>query len=66
VPLEANKIEIRRAVKELFPKVKILKINTIRRRGKKRRVRGVHVGLTKRTKRAIITLAPGDTIELMG
>jgi large subunit ribosomal protein L23 len=65
VPLDANKIEIRQAIRALFPKVKVLSVNTMRRGGKKRRVRGTKTGLTKRTKRAIVTLAPGQTIELV-
>lgn len=65
VPLDANKVEIQQAISELFPKVKVLRVNTIRRRGKRRRVRGLQMGLTKRTKRAIVTLAPGDAIDLV-
>lgn len=65
VPLEANKIEIRQAIHELFPKVKVLRITTARRKGKKRRVRGQSIGFTKRTKRAIVSLRPGDSIDLV-
>ena len=66
VPLDANKIEIRQAIAQMFPKVKVIKINTIRRGGKRRRVRGLQAGLTKRTKRAIVTVAPGQSIDLVG
>ncbi|MGQ9496867.1 MAG: 50S ribosomal protein L23 [Desulfotomaculales bacterium] len=59
---DANKTEIKKAVEELF-KVKVLKVNTIRRRGKQKRVRRV-VGLTPETKRAVVTLRPGDKIEI--
>lgn len=64
VPLDANKIEIRQAIHALWPKVKVLRVNTVRRQGKQRRVRGRIPGLTKRTKRAIVTLAEGQTIDL--
>ncbi len=65
VPLDTNKVEIRQALAVLFPKAKVLRVNTLRRRGKMRRVRGSQMGPTKRTKRAIVTLAPGDTIDLV-
>jgi large subunit ribosomal protein L23 len=63
VPADANKIEIRQALAQMFPRVKVLRINTMRRRGKLRRVR-MAMGRTKQTKRAIVTVAKGQTIEL--
>ena len=63
VPVSVNKIEIRQAITQLWPKVKITKINTIRRKGKTRRVR-MALGRTKDTKRAIVTLREGDSITL--
>jgi large subunit ribosomal protein L23 len=58
----ANKIEIRNAVEEIF-KVRVVKVNTLWRRGKKKR-RGQSVGYTPDRKKAIVTLAPGDSIEI--
>lgn len=62
VARDANKIEIRNAVEEIF-KVKVLKVNTLWRRGKQKR-RGNDVGYTPDRKKAIVTLAAGDSIEL--
>jgi len=59
---DANKTEIKKAVEELF-KVKVLKVNTLIRRGKQKRVRRV-LGMTPTTKRAVVTLRPGDKIEI--
>ena len=59
----ANKIEVKRAVEELF-KVKVIKANTIRMRGKQRRVR-FRQGKTPDWKKAIVTLREGDKIELV-
>ena len=63
VPRDANKIEIRRAVETLF-KVKVLKVNTLQRRGKMRR-RGWSSGESQAWKRAMVTLAEGNTIEIL-
>lgn len=60
----ANKTEIAWAIEKIFAdkKVKVLSVNTINVRSKKRRVRG-HAGKTAGFKKAIITLRPGDTID---
>jgi large subunit ribosomal protein L23 len=60
----ANKIQIRQAVEEVF-RVKVTGVNTVNRPGKRRRTR---FGWGKRpdTKRAIVTLAEGDTIDIFG
>ena len=58
----ANKTEIRQAVEDIF-EVKVRKVNTINRRGKKRRY-GYKVGRRPDTKRAVITLADGDKIDI--
>jgi large subunit ribosomal protein L23 len=63
VPLDANKVEIRRAVEALFG-VKVLRVNTLRRRGKLRR-RGWTSGESQAWKRAMVTLAEGNTIEIL-
>lgn len=58
----ANKTEIKRAVEEIF-KVKVLKVNTIRVKGKQVRRRNI-VGWKPETKKAIVTLRPEDKIEI--
>ncbi|MDS1030420.1 50S ribosomal protein L23 [Bacillota bacterium LX-D] len=62
VDRNANKIEIRHAVEKLF-KVNVLNVNTITVRGKKRR-QGKYEGRTSDRKKAIVTLKPGDKIEI--
>ena len=59
---KSNKTEIKLALEKLF-NVKVMSIKTINVHPKKRRV-GRYVGLTNRKKKAIVTLAPGQTIEL--
>ncbi|MBI3925478.1 MAG: 50S ribosomal protein L23 [Armatimonadetes bacterium] len=65
VDKRANKIQIRNAVEEIFEKVNVIKVTTVSRRGKFRR-RGKHTGFTKATKRAVVSLKPGQQIELGG
>ena len=59
----ANKIQIRRAVQELF-KVKVVKVNTLNVHGKDRRQRTTQAGRTSDWKKAIVTLKEGDKIVL--
>ena len=61
VAVKANKIEIRKAIEELF-KVKVLGVNTVRVRGKAKRV-GRTEGMRPNWKKAIVTLAPGEKIS---
>jgi large subunit ribosomal protein L23 len=61
---DANKIEIREAVEAIF-NVKVAKVNTLNRNGKRRRNRrSFTFGKRPDTKRAIVTLADGERIEL--
>lgn len=62
VASDANKIEIRQAIESIF-KVKVLSVNTLWRRGKEKR-RGRVSGKQPDRKKAIVTLAPGDSIEI--
>ena len=59
---DANKTEIKIAVEAVF-KVKVIGVNTLNRQGKKRRTR---YGYGKRpdTKRAIVTVADGERIDI--
>lgn len=59
---KSNKTEIKLAIEKLF-NVKVMDIRTINVHPKKRRV-GRYVGLTNRRKKAIVKIAPGQTIEL--
>ena len=65
---EATKTQIRHAVEEIF-KVNVVKVNTVNIGGKSKSFarRGVRTkGRTKDTKKAIVTLKPGQKIELGG
>src|SRR6184192_2907051 len=60
----ANKIEIRQAVETLF-NVQVVKVNTLNRKGKRKRNRRTFTfGKRPDTKRAIVTLAEGQRIPL--
>ncbi len=59
---EANKTEIRQAVESIFG-VRVTNVNTLNRKGKKKR-RGRWFGTRPDTKRAIVTLAEGQKIDL--
>ena len=61
---DASKPEIRDAVQKIFG-VKVAKVNTINRKGKRKRNRRTFTyGKRPDTKRAIVTLVPGETIDL--
>jgi large subunit ribosomal protein L23 len=64
VPRSANKTQIKIAVEEVFG-VTVTKVNTMNRAGKRTRTRN---GFGKRpdTKRAIVSVAPGDRIDIFG
>ena len=59
---KANKIEIKEAIEKLFS-VKVTSIRTINVKPKKRR-EGRYTGYTNKSKKAIVTLAEGQTIDL--
>lgn len=63
VPVQANKVEIRRAVEKLFD-VKVRSVNTLNAPVKARR-RGWSAGFTKPWKKAMVTLEEGQTIEVL-
>jgi len=62
VDKRANKTEIKIAIEEIFD-VKVLNVNTMNQAGKRKR-RGYSIGKRPDIKKAIVTLADGDTIEL--
>ena len=61
---DASKPEIHDAVESIFG-VTVRKVNTANRKGKAQRTRGTNrLGKRPNTKRAYVTLAPGERIEL--
>ena len=60
----ANKTQIRQAVEEIFH-VKVTGVNTVNRPGKRRRTR-FGWGTRVNTKRAIVSLAAGERIDVFG
>lgn len=62
VPLAATKIQIHQAVEQIF-KVKVQAVNTMRYEGKLKRM-GRTQGRRSDWKKAVVTLKPGEAIEL--
>jgi len=62
VDKRANKVQIRKAIEELF-KVKVVKVHKINTTPKKKRV-GQHQGFKPQMTKAIVTLAEGSKIEI--
>ncbi len=62
VHTEANKTQIKEAVEKMFDGVKVQRVNTMNLDGKKKR-RGLIVGRTAATKKALVTLTP-DSKEI--
>ncbi len=60
----SNKTEIKIAIEQVFG-VKVSSVNTINRKGKARRTR-FGLGKRKDIKRAIVTLADGEAIDVFG
>ncbi len=59
---DATKPQIKAAVEALF-EVKVTAVNTLNRKGKLKRFRG-HLGRQSDIKRAIVTLAAGQSIDV--
>lgn len=59
---KANRIEVKKEVERVFPKVKVLDVKTLNIRGKVRRV-GASIGKRSNWKKAIVKVRPGDSIE---
>ncbi len=58
----SNKTEIKQAVQKIFG-VRVVSVNTINRKGKLKRT-GYTVGRRVHTKRALVKLAVGDSIDI--
>lgn len=68
VSVDANKIEIAKAIKERFS-VDVVSVNTIRHAGKSKTQftkKGRFTGRTPKVKKAIVTLKKGQTIDIIG
>jgi large subunit ribosomal protein L23 len=63
VDVHANKIQVAQAVAAIF-KVTVVGVNIMNVRGKNRRV-GRSMGKTPNWKKAIVTLAPGNSISFI-
>ena len=61
---DANKTEIKIAVEKIFG-VQVISVNTLNRTGKRRQTR-FGEGKRKDTKRAIVSVASGDRIDIFG
>lgn len=65
VAKDANKLEIKQAVEELYD-VKVAEVNTMRYAGKRKQrytKSGISVGRTASYKKAVVTLAEGEVID---
>lgn len=60
---DANKQDIKSAVQSLF-NVEVTNVRTMNRKGKKKRQRRPNYGMTAAWKRAVVTLADDNTIDL--
>ncbi|HEY4584244.1 MAG TPA: 50S ribosomal protein L23 [Acidimicrobiia bacterium] len=60
----SNKSEIRSAVEQVFG-VRVVRVNTMNRKGKLKR-QGWKMGRRKNTKRALVTLSAGNSIDVFG
>ena len=66
VASDANKIEIRKAIEEIFD-VRVTNVNTLNRQGMRKRNRRTGTfGTRPGSKRAVVSLAEGDRIEIFG
>ena len=52
VAIDANKIEIKKALEKVFPSIKVARVNTLRTLGKMKR-QGVHQGRTPRSEKSL-------------
>ena len=64
VAKDANKIEIKKAIEEIFG-VHVTRVNTLNVKPKTKRVRYI-AGKTRTWKKAIVTVAEGQTIDIFG
>lgn len=63
VRVHANKVQIKEAVEKGF-NVTVVSVNVMNMKGKPKRVRGNRIKHDRDWKKAVVTLVPGDKIEL--
>ena len=63
VDVGANKVQIKEAVEKIF-KVKVQRVNVMNMQGKTKRL-GRHSGKRAAWKKAVVTLLPGEKIEII-
>jgi large subunit ribosomal protein L23 len=64
VAIDSTKVDIRKAIETAF-KVKVMSVNTVVNKGKRKRLRTAKFGRRPNWKKAIITLAEGQSINLV-
>ena len=62
VDVNATKTDVKKAVESVFG-VKVVSVNTLRQQGKQKMFRGIK-GVRNETKKAIVTLAEGQSIDV--
>ncbi|MDP1881174.1 MAG: 50S ribosomal protein L23 [Parachlamydiaceae bacterium] len=62
VDSNANKLEIKNALEQIYSSIKVMSVNTINVKGKRRRVRG-KIGYKNDFKKAVVTLRKSDTLD---
>ena len=60
---DAHKTQIRQAIEELFPDVHVVEVRTMSVKAKPKR-RGYTSGRTRKWKKAVVQVAPGDEIPI--
>ena len=63
VAADANKIQIRKAIEQIFDNVKVVAVRTMNRKGKRRRLR-YKTGRTRAWKRALVFISDDSTIDI--
>ncbi len=61
---KADKIDVKGAVENIFPDVKVASVNILNQRGKRKRMRSARLGKRPDWKKAIVTLSEGS-IEII-
>ena len=63
IPENVGRVEVKQAIEKLFD-VKVVSVNILHRMGKVRRLPNRHFGKRSSEKRAIVTLGPGQQLDI--
>ena len=63
IPESVGRVEVKQAIEKLFD-VKVVSVNILHRMGKVRRLPNRHFGKRSSEKRAIVTLGPGQQLDI--